>query len=181
MASVMQQIAIAVGTTNTTIYDPFTDATKERGTLIHLNFCNTTAAAITVDVFIDLATDVYIVKTLSVPAIGQVSWSGAITVDAGGKKVLLRRAKDGTVTAEDVVERPATVSAPKGDAAKPGWYPVNDAPVPDCTEDEAVELGKSDYQNDAPITKNPFPYGDGRRRFWDEGWRKASGTDGMGK
>ena len=104
MASVMQQIAIAVGTTNTTIYDPFTDATKERATLIHLNFCNTTGAAITVDVFIDLATDVYIVKTLSVPATGQVSWSGAITVDANTENIVAIASGAGVDVSGTVVE-----------------------------------------------------------------------------
>lgn len=111
---------------------------------------------------------------------GLVPENGAITVDAGGKKVLLRRNKNGTVTSEDVVEKPS-VSQQQEKPSNPGWYPINDAPVPDCTNDEALEFGESDYHGNKPITKNPFPYGDQRRRFWDEGWRKASGTDGMGK
>jgi hypothetical protein len=41
-------------------------------------------------------------------------------------------------------------------------------------------LGREAFKADEPIIKNPFPFGDERRPRWDEGWRKESGTDGMG-
>lgn len=53
-------------------------------------------------------------------------------------------------------------------------------PVPNCTEDEAQELGTKAWAQNQPITTNPFPFGDKRRQFWDRGWRHASGGDGMG-
>lgn len=82
MASVMQPIAIAIGVANTTLYDPFIDATKERGTLIFLHLVNTSASDITLDIFIDRATDVYIAKTLLVPTLGYIDLVGAWTVNA---------------------------------------------------------------------------------------------------
>lgn len=42
-------------------------------------------------------------------------------------------------------------------------------------------LGAQAFKDNVAIVKNPFPFGDGRRPRWDEGWRRASGTDGMGK
>jgi hypothetical protein len=41
-------------------------------------------------------------------------------------------------------------------------------------------LGGEAFAANQPIIVNPFPFGDGRRAKWDLGWRKASGTDGMG-
>lgn len=81
MASVMQSISIAIGTSNTTLYDPFVDGTKERATVIDLELCNTTTADITVDIFIDKATDVYLADDLTVPAKGTAHWRGAKTID----------------------------------------------------------------------------------------------------
>lgn len=53
-------------------------------------------------------------------------------------------------------------------------------PVPDVDEGGAKQLGR-DYANaNRAVIDNPFPYGDARRARFDEGWREASGGDGMG-
>lgn len=86
------------------------------------------------------------------------------------------------VHAEEVAERPASEIEPlhprasrtsRAEAAKK-------ADVPDCTTDEAVQLGRQARRDDQPVISNPFPWDDKRRRFWDEGWRNEDGGDGMG-
>jgi len=105
--SVMQPIAVAIGVTNTTLYDPFIDATKERGTLIFLHLQNTTLADITVDIFIDMATDVYITDDLVVPAKGSVDLVGAWTVDDGTELIKAIASAVGVDASGTVVESDA--------------------------------------------------------------------------
>ena len=54
------------------------------------------------------------------------------------------------------------------------------ADVPDCTLDEARQMGRQARKDDEPVIANPFPWDDKRRRLWDEGWRNEDGGDGMG-
>jgi uncharacterized protein (UPF0335 family) len=54
------------------------------------------------------------------------------------------------------------------------------AEVPDVDADEAEALGRRAAAENNPIISNPFPFGDARRRRFDEGWRKENGSDGMG-
>lgn len=52
--------------------------------------------------------------------------------------------------------------------------------VPEVDGDGAEEFGRKMYRENRPITENPFPFGDPRRARCDEGFRKESGSDGMG-
>lgn len=104
---------------------------------------------------------------------------GEITIRVGqGARVRIWRDKDG-VHADEVVERPAPEDGPRpsrpsrADAAKR-------SEVPDCTLDEARQLGRQARRDDEPVIANPFPWDDKRRRLWDEGWRAEDGGDGMG-
>jgi uncharacterized protein (UPF0335 family) len=103
--------------------------------------------------------------------------NGSIEVEAGGgPKVRLTRDEDGNVTATELVEKPVEVrTSTKGAPAR-----APKAEVPDVDPDGAESLGGAAFKKDVPIIENPFPFGDPRRARWDGGWRKASGTDGMG-
>lgn len=52
--------------------------------------------------------------------------------------------------------------------------------VPEVSETGAFAYGQQMFRDNRPITDNPFPFGDARRARCDEGWRKESGSDGMG-
>jgi uncharacterized protein (UPF0335 family) len=101
--------------------------------------------------------------------------SGEIIVTIGGKRQRLWRDKDGAARSEDYTlpERPQQSSHGQ-------IPPVVVADVPNCTEDEAEQLGRQAFKDNLPITKNPFPAGDKRRSRWDRGWRLEGGNDGMG-
>jgi hypothetical protein len=81
MASTPQPIAAVVLDSATTIYDPFVASGATRGMLIYLNFMNTGTADVTVDCYIDKATDIYILDDKTIPGKGNVEWSGCITMD----------------------------------------------------------------------------------------------------
>lgn len=106
---------------------------------------------------------------------------GEITIRVGqGSRVRIWRDRDG-VHAEDVIDRPD----PEGDLVERPARPSRSdaakrADVPDCTTAEAERLGREARRDDLPVIANPFPWDDKRRRFWDEGWRKEDGGDGMG-
>lgn len=106
---------------------------------------------------------------------------GEITIRVGhGTRVRIWRDRDGAHV-EDVAERPE----PKGRLADPPSRPsraeaAKRADVPDCTLDEAAQLGRQARRDDEPVIANPFPWDDKRRRAWDEGWRDQDGGDGMG-
>lgn len=101
--------------------------------------------------------------------------NGSIVIEADGKPVRLTRDKDGHVAAVNVQpERVAADPAPAKPAAR------TKADVPNCSADEAEELGRTAAKDDKAIIMNPFPFGDARRPCWDLGWRKQTGNDGMG-
>lgn len=93
-----------------------------------------------------------------------------------GNPVRLSRDKDGTVTVEDYTPPPAM----SDDEARPTAPARSKAPPPDVDAAGAEALGRQAAKNNEPVISNPFPFGDERRAKWDEGWRKGSGTDGMG-
>jgi uncharacterized protein (UPF0335 family) len=103
--------------------------------------------------------------------------NGSIEVEAGGgPKVRMTRDKDGVVAVSEMVEKPVEIRpAGKGTPAR-----MPKADVPDVDADGAESLGRAAFKKDIPIIENPFPFGDSRRARWDQGWRKESGTDGMG-
>jgi uncharacterized protein (UPF0335 family) len=105
--------------------------------------------------------------------------NGSIVIEAGGRPVRLTRDGNGEVIAREVSEPPAPKPAP---AAGPGpaHSAIAKAPPPDVDAEGAEALGAEAYRANAPIITNPFPFGDPRRARWDVGWRRASGTDGMG-
>lgn len=102
-----------------------------------------------------------------------------IIVKVGGKPVRLWREGEDAVQAADWRE-PEPPPPPSGaeTAAPPARPPAAD--VPDVDGAGAATLGAEGYAQNQPITANPFPFGDKRRPLWDEAWRRASGTDGMG-
>lgn len=100
---------------------------------------------------------------------------GEIIVKMGGGAVRLWRDKDGEARAEDVIERPAPAASAKSTAPS---RPHRE--FPDCTEEEASELGEEAARANQPVITNPFPWDDARRARWDEGWRREAGSDGMG-
>jgi uncharacterized protein (UPF0335 family) len=91
-----------------------------------------------------------------------------------GRQKRIWRDKNGDAHIEDYTPTEPKQSGENAAAAPPPKE------VPDCTEAEAEELGAEAYKNNTPIIENPFPYDDKRRPRWDKGWRKASGSDGMG-
>lgn len=103
--------------------------------------------------------------------------NGEIILKCGGPAVRVWRDKDGVAQVEEVVDRPEPSSSTRP-ARQPKARPAID--LPDVDEDGAEELGRSDAQADKPIIANPFPWDDKRRARWDLGWRKATGSDGMG-
>lgn len=104
-----------------------------------------------------------------------VPTNGSIIIEAGGVPIRLTRDKDGNVSQTDVVNPPArsrgtASAAPKADKPEP----------PQVDGDGAEALGRTAARDDLAIIKNPFPFGDPRRPRWDLGWRKETGSDGMG-
>lgn len=103
--------------------------------------------------------------------------NGSIQIEtADGKPVRLTRDSDGNISVTEVVEKP--VEQPK--APKSGKRGAAKVEAPNVDADGAEQLGRKAYKDDAPIISNPFPFGDPRRPRWDVGWRKESGSDGMG-
>lgn len=100
--------------------------------------------------------------------------NGSITVEAGGRPVRLTRDAKGEVEAREVVDTPKPAPMQSTTSA-----PARPAP-PDVDGDGAEQLGRDAFASNQPIISNPFPFGDERRPRFDLGWRKASGTDGMG-
>lgn len=102
----------------------------------------------------------------------------SITVEMGGPGIRITRDKDGNAKAEEVKPPKQTVSRRGGQAKEEPDEP--EVEVPDVDADGAEELGHQAARDNKPIIENPFPYGDKRRLRWDEGWRKETGSDGMG-
>lgn len=107
---------------------------------------------------------------------------GEIIVKAGDQPVRLWRDKDGTVHASDWQEAKAPPAGGAGALApaRPAQSAPSKPDVPPCSDDEAGQMGQAAFRDNQPVTSNPFPHDDKRRRLWDRGWRDASGTDGMG-
>ena len=88
MASTPNPIKAAVAVSNTTLYTAFVGAAT-RAMLVALDFCNTTAADITIDVFFENAAASvtrYFGKGVVVPANGVASWRGMQVIDTASDK-----------------------------------------------------------------------------------------------
>jgi hypothetical protein len=81
-------IAAVIGNTNTTIYDPFTTAGATTTIISSLTFCNTTTSDITIDVFIDLGTDAYLLDDKTIPAKGNVEWTGILIINGATQNLV---------------------------------------------------------------------------------------------
>lgn len=102
---------------------------------------------------------------------------GEIIIKIGGEPMRIFRDAQGEAQAEPYVER----SKPDAPAHRPSTMQGRPArEVPEVDDDGAFEFGRQMYRDNRPITENPFPYGDSRRAKCDEGFRKESGSDGMG-
>jgi uncharacterized protein (UPF0335 family) len=105
---------------------------------------------------------------------------GDIILRMGGEPVRVYRDKDGIAHVEPYLEKVEKPS--RSDHKNPEYRKGQRAPrdVPDVSEDGAFAWGQQMFRDNKPITDNPFPFGDSRRARCDEGWRKESGSDGMG-
>lgn len=103
--------------------------------------------------------------------------TGDITINMGGRPVRLWRDETGAARAEDVIERPAPPEAAVDLQERHRRKPV----APDVDLAGAEALGHEAGKANQPVITNPFPFGDPRRAGWDLGWRKATGSDGMGR
>lgn len=103
---------------------------------------------------------------------------GDIIVRMGGDPVRIYRDHDGTARVEPYVEKEKRPSNPNVKPATTPGRPVRD--VPDVSEPGAYSYGQQMFRDNRPIIENPFPFGDPRRAKCDEGYRKESGSDGMG-
>ena len=101
---------------------------------------------------------------------------GDVIIRFEGSPVRLWRDAAGGVQVEDWKEPSGFEAAPSGGLKSR----APSVPVPDVDEAGARELGAQACRDDRPVTANPFPASDNRRREWDRGWRAASGDDGMG-
>lgn len=119
-----------------------------------------------------------LVKESVVAALKMIApMDGDITIKAGaGPRLRITRTKEG-VHVEEVSDAP-WATAPGAGEDVPGKTPP--ASVPDVNDDGAFLLGKEARKEDVPVVHNPFPFGDPRRRHWDEGWRDQDGGDGFG-
>lgn len=102
---------------------------------------------------------------------------GDIILRMGGEPVRIYRDKDGVAHVEPYIEKAKRQPGePKGQPA-----PSRTArEVPDVSEAGAFAYGQQMFRDNRPIIENPFPFGDPRRARCDEGFRKESGSDGMG-
>ncbi len=100
---------------------------------------------------------------------------GHIDVKFGQVTIRLTRDKDGNVSDEEVAEIKA---APKPD--KSAKLDAQREPVPDVDQAGAKLIGRQYAEENRPIIDNPFRFGDDRRAAFEEGWREATGSDGMG-
>ncbi|WP_153005327.1 DUF2312 domain-containing protein [Aureimonas ureilytica] len=104
--------------------------------------------------------------------------NGEIHLIGGGITTRMWRTEDGEAMAEELLFQPEGPPRPdRGDEA-PARRPAE--PAPEVDQDGARQLGQDAARDNTPITKNPFPWDDDRRRAWDEGWRDVAGSDGMG-
>ncbi len=99
---------------------------------------------------------------------------GDITVTMEGKPVRLARNKAGEVEMLEAADKPLPMPGAGRTQKKPK------AEVPECSADQAEEMGRQYARDNRPIIDNPFPYGDARRPRFDKGWRLETGNDGMG-
>jgi uncharacterized protein (UPF0335 family) len=101
---------------------------------------------------------------------------GHIDVTWAGVTFRLVRDKEGEVSASEVV---APDKKAEGSARTTTPAPRREPP-PDVDAEGAEELGRSYARDNRPVIDNPFPFGDARRPRFDEGWRRETGSDGMG-
>jgi uncharacterized protein (UPF0335 family) len=104
---------------------------------------------------------------------------GDIILRMGGEPVRVYRDKDGTAHVEPYVEKARKAASADNPDYRKGQRPPRE--VPDVTLDGAFTYGAQMFRDNRPITENPFPFGDPRRARCDEGYRKESGSDGMGE
>jgi len=104
---------------------------------------------------------------------------GEITIKVGSApRMRLSRDRDGVRIEEVPDAPPAQAGAPP--AERGAQARGMKEPVPNCTPEQAFDIGRQARRDDKPVIANPFPWDDPRRRHWDEGWRAEDGGDGMG-
>lgn len=101
MATTPQPIEAAIAASATDLYTAFVAGGATRAMIVSLDLTNTTAADITVDVWLDIGGAVtrYLADDLVVPAKGTASWRGMAVLNASSEKL---RAQ-GSATGVDAV------------------------------------------------------------------------------
>lgn len=102
--------------------------------------------------------------------------AGHIDVTFGGVTWRIVRDKAGEISASEVVEQ-----QPKKTTARTPQPETKREPPPDVDGDGAEGMGRQFARDNRAIIENPFPFGDPRRARFDQGWRKETGSDGMGE
>ncbi|MBL4757538.1 MAG: DUF2312 domain-containing protein [Rhizobiales bacterium] len=105
-----------------------------------------------------------------------VPQSGEIIVKIGDQPVRMTRDKDGNAVVTDYTEPRA--ASPYTGSDSNALRPKPE--VPDVKKKNAKAYGAQFYRENKPVISNPFPADDPRRPLFDQGWREASGNDGMG-
>lgn len=105
-----------------------------------------------------------------------VPQNGYVIFKVGDRPLRLSRGKDGEPVVEPYTDPGLVENVTRGAAA--AARPKRD--VPDCTPDEAEQMGEVAAKENVAVIDNPFPFGDQRRPRWDEGWRRGAGSNGMG-
>lgn len=107
---------------------------------------------------------------------------GDIIVRIGKQPLRIYRDKEGEPQVEDYVEPKTVIKYDKPDTGNPNRpaEPRAKAEVPDVDDAGAFETGRQYARDNRPVIDNPFPFGDLRRAKFDEGWRRETGSDGMG-
>ena len=103
---------------------------------------------------------------------------GSVEVVMAGKRWQISRDHEGVAHVSEV-QKPASASSPFApEAPAPRRRAAPEAP--NVEPDEAEAMGETAGEQNVPVIKNPFPYGDPRRARWDTGWRRGANSDGMG-
>lgn len=101
---------------------------------------------------------------------------GEIILRSAGRAIRFTRTAAGAEAVDIDLQEASGLAA-----TKPEPKPEDDGPDESLTEDDAKAMGAQAYRDDTAIVENPFPFGDKRRRAWDEGWRGEEGGTGFGQ
>lgn len=88
MATTPVPIDAVILNSATTIYDPFVTLGATLGMLVSMHIVNTGSSDVTVDIYIDKATDIYIADDKTVPAKGNLDWTGIVVINSASTNLV---------------------------------------------------------------------------------------------